>query len=274
MAQLDGWNKLRFQNDSEYYELLGFLSKEEPVATVHTSDNVQSGARSKQNIFRLKRGTSVDSLPRVLKEAYERGNDPVRLSETAYIQHLIENHCYSNKTTSASNDYLTHWYKTSLDDVIATVPVDNLRDFFRGYKWDCQLIERIRQHSADEYNDENTTEQDTVDTESRVEGKKKQYYTTRYERDSKNRNAAIRIHGTKCMICGFDYEKVYGELGKGYIEVHHIKPLSSQNEEVNVNPDTDLICVCANCHRMLHRYRNYIISIDELRRIVGQESEV
>lgn len=274
MAQLDGWNKLRFQNDSEYYELLGFLSKEEPVATVHTSDNKQSGAYGKQNIFRLQRGTSFDSLPRVLKEAYERGNDPVRLSETAYIQHLIENHCFSNKTTSASNDYLTHWYKTSLDDVIATVPVDNRRDFFRGYQWDCQLIERIRQHSTDEYNDENTTEQDTVDTESRVEGKKKQYYTTRYERDLKNRNAAIRIHGTKCMICGFDYEKVYGELGKGYIEVHHIKPLSSQNEEVNVNPDTDLICVCANCHRMLHRYRNYIISIDELRGIVGRESEV
>ena len=76
------------------------------------------------------------------------------------------------------------------------------------------------------------------------------------------------------MICGFDYEKVYGELGRGYIEVHHIKPLASQEEEVRVNPETDLICVCANCHRMLHRYRNYIISVEELRRIIGQGDEV
>ncbi len=40
------------------------------------------------------------------------------------------------------------------------------------------------------------------------------YYTTRYERDSRNHKEAIRIYGTKCMICGFDYEEVYGELGK------------------------------------------------------------
>jgi predicted HNH restriction endonuclease len=70
------------------------------------------------------------------------------------------------------------------------------------------------------------------------------------------------------MICGFDFEKKYGELGKGYIEVHHIKPLSDLNEEVVVNPVTDLICVCSNCHRMLHRFRNYMVSVEELRQIV------
>lgn len=70
------------------------------------------------------------------------------------------------------------------------------------------------------------------------------------------------------MICGFDFEKKYGELGKGYIEVHHIKPLSDLNEEVVVNPVTDLICVCSNCHRMLHRFRNYMVSVEEIRQIV------
>ena len=54
------------------------------------------------------------------------------------------------------------------------------------------------------------------------------------------------------MICGFDFEEKYGELGKGYIEVHHIKPLSEIDEEVVVNPETDLICVCSNCHRKIH----------------------
>ena len=54
------------------------------------------------------------------------------------------------------------------------------------------------------------------------------------------------------MICGFDFEQKYGELGKGYIEVHNIKPLATLEQEVFVNLETDLICVCANCHRMLH----------------------
>ena len=196
---------------------------------------------------------------------------PIRLSETKYIRNLIKNHSFSDKTTSGKDDYLTHWFKTSLDDVLDTVPIDYLRDFYRGYEWDCSLIERIRRHSFEEFNEDNTTVQESAEPESHTEGKKKQYYTTRYERDSRNRKEAIRIHGTKCMICGFDYEKVYGELGKGYIEVHHIKPLASQEEEVAVNPETDLICVCANCHRMLHRYRNYIISVEELRSIVGWE---
>ena len=270
MAKLDGWNKLKFKSDGEYYELLGFLSKDNPIATLHTSDNSQSGARSRQNIFRLQGGTTFDELPRVLREAYEQGNDPIRLSETAFIQNIIDNHSFSDKTVTGANDYLTHWHKTTLDDVIATVPTDYLKDFFRGYQWDSQLIKKIRQHSVEEYNEDNTTISERSTAESYTEGKKKQYYTTRYERDSRNRKEAIRIHGTKCMICDFDYEIAYGELGKGYIEVHHIKPLASEDEEVTINPETDLICVCANCHRMLHRYKNYIVSVDELKQIVGK----
>ena len=70
------------------------------------------------------------------------------------------------------------------------------------------------------------------------------------------------------MICGFDFELKYGELGKGYIEVHHIKPLSNLDEVVIVNPETDLICVCANCHRMLHRFKNYIVLPEELQQMI------
>lgn len=101
-----------------------------------------------------------------------------------------------------------------------------------------------------------------------TEGKATQYFTTRYERNPINRAQAIRIHGTKCMACGFDFESVYGERGKDYIEVHHIVPLASRNEIVNVNPKTDMIVVCSNCHRMIHRKRNHILSLEELRRII------
>lgn len=50
--------------------------------------------------------------------------------------------------------------------------------------------------------------------------------------------------------------------------MHHIKPLSGLEEEVVVDPEQDLICVCSNCHRMLHRFKSYIVSVEELKQIV------
>lgn len=116
---------------------------------------------------------------------------------------------------------------------------------------------------------ENDIQVETEDVqEVHSEGKPTKYYTTRYERNPVNRREAIRIHGTKCMACGFDFEKAYGELGKDYIEVHHIVPLASRNEEIQVNPATDLIVVCANCHRMIHRKRDHVLSLEELKEII------
>ena len=103
------------------------------------------------------------------------------------------------------------------------------------------------------------------DIDAIQEGKKKIANHIRYERNRKNRENAIRIHGTACMICGFDYDKVYGEdVADSYIEVHHIKQLSEGEQKVD--PAKDLITVCANCHRMLHRRRINNISVDELKK--------
>lgn len=98
-----------------------------------------------------------------------------------------------------------------------------------------------------------------------TEGKRIVYYTSKHERNAKNRKAAIRNHGLSCAVCGFDFEKIYGEVGKGYIEVHHRKPLSSVNQEVVIDPKEDLITVCSNCHRMLHRRKDRILTVEELR---------
>ena len=100
------------------------------------------------------------------------------------------------------------------------------------------------------------------------EGKKKKIYSVTYERNPKLRKKAIEIHGIKCMICGFDFEKKYGQPGLNYIEVHHIKPLSNIGEEVVINPETDLICVCANCHRIIHRRKDLVYTPDEVRKMI------
>lgn len=103
------------------------------------------------------------------------------------------------------------------------------------------------------------------------EGMKKQYYVARYERSAKNRKLAIKAHGYKCMACGFDFEEKYGELGKEFIEVHHVVPLSTRTEVVDINPETDLICLCANCHRMVHRKKNYVPNLEELKAIIAAQ---
>ena len=115
-----------------------------------------------------------------------------------------------------------------------------------------------------------TESQEPLETEviPQTEGKKKEFYISKYERNSINRRNAIRIHGTKCMICGFDFEAFYGEAGRSVIEVHHVKPLSEVGEEVVINPETDLVCLCSNCHRIVHKKKNGVYTVDEVREMI------
>lgn len=55
-----------------------------------------------------------------------------------------------------------------------------------------------------------------------------------------------------CEVCGFDFEKSYGALGKNFIEAHHIKPVSKMNDGEKTKVE-DIVMVCSNCHSMIHR---------------------
>lgn len=100
------------------------------------------------------------------------------------------------------------------------------------------------------------------------EGNKKQRYTNYYERNPRLRAKAIEIHGTTCMACGFNFEEYYLERGKDFIEVHHTKPVSELGENTKVDPAEDLIVLCSNCHRMIHRKKDNVLALNELRSII------
>lgn len=85
------------------------------------------------------------------------------------------------------------------------------------------------------------------------EGSSKSALSTRYERNPYARLCCIEANGCSCKICGFNFNDTYGELGQDYIHVHHIVPISTIGEEYVINPKTDLIPVCPNCHAMLHK---------------------
>lgn len=102
-----------------------------------------------------------------------------------------------------------------------------------------------------------------------TEGQEQNVESIRFERNKIARKQCIEIYGCKCSICGFDFEERYGELGKDFIEVHHIIPISQRGGKYTLNPITDLIPVCSNCHSMIHR-RKEPYDIDELKLIVNE----
>ena len=100
-----------------------------------------------------------------------------------------------------------------------------------------------------------------------IEGKSKKVSINKYERDRKARIICIKHYGCKCVVCGFSFEVVYGGVGKDFIHVHHLVPISTIGEEYHLDPVNDLRPVCPNCHAMLHK-SDPPFSIEELSSLI------
>lgn len=88
---------------------------------------------------------------------------------------------------------------------------------------------------------------------SDLEGKKVLRQHLKIERSSRLvKEFKKSLSNYQCSICGFDFEEIYSDIGKGFVEAHHIKPVFclKPDEKVTIN---ELVAVCSNCHRMLHR---------------------
>ena len=79
-----------------------------------------------------------------------------------------------------------------------------------------------------------------------------------HRRNPQLRQLCIEAYGSKyeCLVCGMNFVTRYGEIGKEFIEVHHLNPICETDGEHEVNPATDLIPLCSNCHSMIHRMEN------------------
>jgi 5-methylcytosine-specific restriction protein A len=97
-----------------------------------------------------------------------------------------------------------------------------------------------------------------------AEGAQTQFETNRYERDRRNRAVALAIHGYACLVCNSDLSGRYGPAAAGLIEVHHLTPVSKLGPDYRIDPVTDLVPLCPNCHRVAHR-RDPPFTVDELK---------
>lgn len=95
----------------------------------------------------------------------------------------------------------------------------------------------------------------------------------RHKSFERNSTAVKRVKSTGmangnlvCSICDFDFLRTYGEIGKGFIECHHTTPVSKYGTTKSTRI-ADLVLVCSNCHRMLHRKRPWL-TIDDLKALI------
>lgn len=105
-------------------------------------------------------------------------------------------------------------------------------------------------------------------TPSLYEGTVKQVFVNRYERNRHARSICIAHYGSRCIVCGFDFEKIYGAIGKDKIHIHHLIPLSQIRKEYELDPILDLRPVCPNCHLIIHSKREPF-TIEEIRKMLA-----
>jgi predicted HNH restriction endonuclease len=101
------------------------------------------------------------------------------------------------------------------------------------------------------------------------------------ERSKALREAAIQYYTDadghiQCDACGFDFYDFYGEVGRGYIEIHHETPLLQYEDEdrkLFLREAVERVCpLCSNCHRIVHRDRLFVLDIDTLCQIVQEQN--
>ncbi|WP_265908964.1 HNH endonuclease [Erwinia billingiae] len=97
------------------------------------------------------------------------------------------------------------------------------------------------------------TPDELTTSEDYAEGARKQILVNTYERDPAARRECLQHFGYRSRGCGFSFEDVNGELGSGFIHVHHIKPLHTVGDGYRLNAINDLIPLFPSCHAMVHR---------------------
>jgi len=110
---------------------------------------------------------------------------------------------------------------------------------------------------GDDYSPENFDKLDLSE-------KRKYKYHRTLERKSGNTKKVKERRGYNCEACGMNFEKRYGEVGKNFIEAHHLIPMHTLPEGETVKFDIDDFRVlCSNCHRMVHK-KNPPYTIEEI----------
>lgn len=170
---------------------------------------------------------------------------------------------YTGKKPEIRSDGTYRWWRVLADD----------REEERGFVWILHSVVKaaLQQIKLTKNEIEPIESEEITETISSIyEGAIRKVTVNSYERNPIARKRCIKHWGTKCQGCGFDFESKYGEIGRGYVHVHHLVPLSEVKSSYEVDPVIDMCPVCPNCHAIIHR-RNPPLSIEELRGFILEQ---
>lgn len=148
------------------------------------------------------------------------------------------------------------------------------RQVWEAHKGDlAQVSQIVKKIDSFTYADFSVPSAENIGVSEAIEGQILTYWHVRRERSTRlTRRKKEQFQDENkgrlfCEICRFDYARRYGDHGKGFIEAHHTRPLSQLPAEGASIKLADLILLCANCHRMIHRKTPWLTP-DELREII------
>ena len=104
--------------------------------------------------------------------------------------------------------------------------------------------------------------------QERYEGRLTEAKVLRRQRNRAARQQCLKASGYMCYVCGFNFEKTYGDIGKNFLEVHHTKPLATYDDEHPI-PQSELVALCSNCHSMVHSKREEL-DVNELKEMLQE----
>ncbi len=239
----------------------------------------------------------VQALPVLAAELADLAKDGAKISEPAFLYSFLHRSVAFAKenragTAANSNRLVNFRSKITIDmdaaseltrrELTGAIPslATELADLLNGgakpyqpaylYGWLARSVaaaKKSRSKHKSVSTDAGSLAEEFANPHELPEGARKTIVVNAYERDPTARNRCIQKWGAVCSACGFDFAHRYGELGDGFIHVHHLVPLSSIAAEYQLNPERDLRPVCPNCHAMLHRH-NPPLTIEQLAEVL------
>ena len=132
---------------------------------------------------------------------------------------------------------------------------------------EASILETLLASAIDRFEYQSADETEPEPGQTFPEGSVTRVMVNKYERDPAARKQCLATYGYSCTVCGMDFQAQYGDIGRDFIHVHHLKELSNVGPGYAVDPFEDLRPVCPNCHAMLHK-RRPAFTPDELRLIL------
>jgi 5-methylcytosine-specific restriction protein A len=247
----------------------------DPDGATHQADLTKfrrrGSVRGQWSVGNRKRGIGPGDRAFLLRQHEARG-----LVASGHFTSPIFREAHWDGTNRDANYAKTEW--DAVVDIEDCLPTEGLKRRVTPFAWDriqasgIRLPDQLAGRLEDLWRDHLSglglapiSIPEEVAGSDFAEGAVQRVTVNRYERDPRARAACLQHFGTTCSVCAFDFEVTYGQLGRGYIHVHHLRDLSSVGPGYRVDPVQDLRPVCPNCHAMLHQQQP-ALTIAALRR--------